>query len=390
MYKILIFCLFIYTIDAVPPQAPYYGTKISPDVEIFDPRFVTKKPKTYTPVKPNRKPTTTPKIPTYPSKEPYTPPTQYPTKPPSSSKKPFLTTKVPPVYSWTSKKPLNFPSPIFPSFSFNNTPTFWSTSSTTYQPPRTFTTPNSIYPSSRWPPNPPKPSFFPSSSQGTQGTVWQPKYPSTVGSGPTGTPAWIYPPRPSWPRSRHNVIPSLSTNNRVIEAADDAEEGGHSITGSISEYQAYNEEDGSFKLGFELRNGLSAKVHGYKKNGKLVLEGSYSIFTEDGKPVNIVYKTDENNYRDSEPTIFHLDIPSFDDQSNLDDENEDQNVNLVPTYVPYHLNSTTDSSSGIFNVDQSDEDEDEDDDERFSDLILVPTTQQSDDEEVISTTENLN
>lgn len=123
---------------------------------------------------------------------------------------------------------------------------------------------------------------------------------------------------------------------------------------------------------FQLRNGLSAKVHGYKHNGKLVLEGLFSIFTEDGKPVNIIYKTDENNYRDSEPTIFHLDIPSF-DQINLDDENDD--LNPVPMYMPFQSNS-----SKILTIDQS-----ADDDGQFSDLILEPTTQQPDDEDSYTT-----
>lgn len=127
-----------------------------------------------------------------------------------------------------------------------------------------------------------------------------------------------------------------------------------------------------FLYRFQLQNGLSAKVRGYKKNGKHMLEGSYSLFTEDGKPVNIVYKADDDgNNLDAEPTIFHLDIPI---NWNFDEENYAtiNDNNAVPTLLPH--------GSRILKF--------ETEDGQFSDLILQPTTEtEQSDNEIWSTTE---
>ncbi len=45
----------------------------------------------------------------------------------------------------------------------------------------------------------------------------------------------------------------------------------------------------------DLENGLTAKVRGYKKDGKHVIEGSYSLFANEGEPVNITYVADNDD-----------------------------------------------------------------------------------------------
>lgn len=44
----------------------------------------------------------------------------------------------------------------------------------------------------------------------------------------------------------------------------------------------------------DLENGLTAKVRGYKKDGRHFIEGSYSLFANEGDPVNITYIADND------------------------------------------------------------------------------------------------
>lgn len=78
----------------------------------------------------------------------------------------------------------------------------------------------------------------------------------------------------------------------------------------VSNYQNYNESSGKFGFDIDLENGLTVQVRGFMKKGKQVLNGSFTLFTNDGEPVRINFTADNEENSDTNPVVNGDAVPA--------------------------------------------------------------------------------
>lgn len=54
-----------------------------------------------------------------------------------------------------------------------------------------------------------------------------------------------------------------------------------------------------FPFSIDLENGLTVQVRGFMEKGKQVLDGSFTLFTNDGEPVRISFTADNEENSDT-------------------------------------------------------------------------------------------
>lgn len=71
----------------------------------------------------------------------------------------------------------------------------------------------------------------------------------------------------------------------------------------------------------DLENGLTVRIRGYKKNDRQMLDGSFSLFTSEGEPVQITYTADNEN--DTLDKRTKPKVPKYkEENSTIEDEDE--------------------------------------------------------------------